>query len=153
MRSRVLSARAVAVAASVALITGGLVGGSASPAAADKRASSKYLLNQLDRGPEHTSGYDRDKFRHWVDASDADRCDARDEVLIAEATIQPRVGAGCDLSGGQWRSRYDGVTTRDPSTFDIDHLVALNEAWQSGRGGGHRTGEKRSPMTLATGSR
>lgn len=27
---------------------------------------------------------------------------------------------------------YDGTTTTDPSTFDIDHLVALNEAWQSG---------------------
>lgn len=26
------------------------------------------------------------------------------------------------------------VLTRGPSGFDIDHLVPLNEAWQSGRG-------------------
>jgi hypothetical protein len=42
------------------------------------------------------------------------------------------VAAGCALTGGSWRSRYDSLTTTDPSTFDIDHLVPLNEAWQSG---------------------
>ena len=28
--------------------------------------------------------------------------------------------------------QVDGDVTTDPSTFDIDHLVPLNEAWQSG---------------------
>ncbi|NUP45498.1 MAG: HNH endonuclease, partial [Streptomyces sp.] len=32
-------------------------------------------------------------------------------------------------------SQYDGVTTTDPSTFDIDHLVPLAEAWDSGASG------------------
>jgi hypothetical protein len=53
-------------------------------------------------------------------------------VLIAEAVIAPHVGSGCTLSDGKWFSKYDGVTTTDPSTFDIDHLVPLAEAWQSG---------------------
>jgi hypothetical protein len=53
-------------------------------------------------------------------------------VLIAEATTKPHVGSGCQLSGGRWFSKYDGVTTTDPSTFDIDHFVPLAEAWQSG---------------------
>jgi hypothetical protein len=33
---------------------------------------------------------------------------------------------------GTWRSAYDGLTTSFPSAFDIDHVVALKEAWDSG---------------------
>lgn len=32
----------------------------------------------------------------------------------------------------RWWSYLDGVTTRNPSTFDIDYTVALAEAWGSG---------------------
>ena len=32
----------------------------------------------------------------------------------------------------QARSEYDGVTFTDPSGMDIDHMVALAEAWDSG---------------------
>jgi len=53
-------------------------------------------------------------------------------VLIKEAADKPRVRSGCGLRGGAWWSRYDGVRTSDPSSFDVDHLVPLNEAWQSG---------------------
>ena len=93
--------------------------------------STKSMLGQLVTASEHAAGYDRAKFTLWTDA-DHDGCDTRDEVLIQEATTRPHVGAGCALTGGTWRSRYDGVITADPSTFDIDHLVPLNEAWQSG---------------------
>jgi hypothetical protein len=93
--------------------------------------STKYMLNHLAAGSEHTAGYDRSKFTLWTD-TDGDGCNARDEVLIAEARTKPHVGAGCILTGGMWRSRYDGLTTTDPSTFDIDHMVPVNEAWQSG---------------------
>lgn len=93
--------------------------------------SSKWLLNHLSVKGEHTKGYSRSKFPDWYDA-DHDGCNTRYEVLIAEATKKPKVKAGCKLSGGKWYSRYDGVTTKNPSTFDIDHLVPLAEAWQSG---------------------
>jgi hypothetical protein len=33
---------------------------------------------------------------------------------------------------GSWRSAYDGLTTTRASSFDIDHLVPLKEAWDSG---------------------
>ena len=88
-------------------------------------------MHYLPGAREHVAGYDRAKFRLWVDA-DHDGCDTRDEVLIKEAVVKPRVGAGCTLQGGEWRSRYDGLVTKDPSSFDIDHMVPLNEAWQSG---------------------
>ena len=93
--------------------------------------STRTLLAGLMVGAEHTAGYDRSKFPLWIDA-DHDGCDTRDEVLIAEAVTAPHVGSGCTLSGGTWFSKYDGISTTDPSTFDIDHLVPLAEAWRSG---------------------
>jgi uncharacterized protein DUF1524 len=66
--------------------------------------------------------------RLWVDA-DRDCRDTRDEVLAAESLVRVR---GCDIRAGRWRSYYDGVITRDASGFDIDHLVPLAEAWDSG---------------------
>jgi hypothetical protein len=33
---------------------------------------------------------------------------------------------------GSWRSLYDGATWSDPADVDIDHVVALAEAWTSG---------------------
>jgi hypothetical protein len=92
------------------------------------------LVLRLRVEPEVQSGYDRDLFRHWVD-SDGDGCDARREVLIAESTTPVSVGSGCSLSGGTWSSAFDGVTTTDASSFDIDHFVPLKEAWDSGAHG------------------
>ena len=89
------------------------------------------LLSQLTLAPEKPEGYDRDLFRHWVD-DDGDGCNTRREVLIIEATLRPQVSGDCDLTGGQWYSVYDGVTTNDPGDFDIDHLIPLKEAWDSG---------------------
>jgi hypothetical protein len=95
------------------------------------RVSSRQLLNDLAVHGEHHRGYDRSKFAGWRDA-DGDGCDTRDEVLMHEAVQLPRIGSGCRLVSGRWLSRYDGATTTDPSTFDIDHMVPLAEAWQSG---------------------
>ena len=36
------------------------------------------------------------------------------------------------MQRGKWRSYYDGAETRDSTAFDIDHAVALAEAWDSG---------------------
>ena len=90
------------------------------------------LLDRLPVEVEQSDGYDRDLFRHWIDA-DGDGCDTRREVLIAEAVTAPTVGGDCALSGGVWVSRYDALTeTGSGRGFDIDHLVPLKEAWESG---------------------
>ena len=81
--------------------------------------------------PEGPGGYDRELFDHWVDL-DGNGCDTRREVLIQESLTPVTVGPGCSLSGGQWQSDFDGATTTNPSDFDIDHLVPLKEAWDSG---------------------
>ncbi len=80
---------------------------------------------------EVRTGYDRSLFNHWIDA-DGDGCDTREEVLIAEAEDAPTIGAGCSLSGGRWYSYYDGIYQTSASALDIDHLVPLAEAWDSG---------------------
>jgi hypothetical protein len=134
MPSTARLSRVVAVAVSTVLLTTGLTVAwvaTTGTAQAATSMSTKYLLHHLTSKTEHTSGYARSKFTLWIDA-DHDGCDTRDEVLIAEATEHPHVGAGCDLTGGRWQSKYDGLTSTNPSGFDIDHLVPLNEAWQSG---------------------
>lgn len=99
--------------------------------APDAERTLSELLAMLRTATEIRTGYDRDLFRHWIDA-DGDGCNTRYEVLIAEATRTPTVGSGCSLSGGSWVSLYDGVTFTDPGGMDVDHMVALAEAWDSG---------------------
>ena len=80
---------------------------------------------------DQVGGYSRNLFKHWIDA-DKDGCNTRYEVLIAEAIVKPKIGTGCYLTGGKWKSAYDGKTFTNPTGLDIDHMVALAEAWRSG---------------------
>ena len=98
-------------------------GTATSPAAA--------LLAALPVLPEDTSRYDRDLFPHWSDL-DMDGCDTRDEVLITESQTPVTLGPGCALSGGRWLSYYDAATWTRPEDLQVDHVVALSEAWDSG---------------------
>jgi hypothetical protein len=91
----------------------------------------RAAVRDLPVAVENRSGYDRDKFHLWVDA-DGDGCDTREEVLIAEARLGPQVDSECDIGAGLWFSYYDRRFWRDPSDLDIDHLVPLAEAWDSG---------------------
>lgn len=79
---------------------------------------------------EHVGGYRRSLFANWYDA-DGDGCNTRQEVLIAESIIPVKIGAKCKVTG-KWFSIYDDVTTTKSSSFDIDHMVPLKEAWDSG---------------------
>ena len=81
---------------------------------------------------ERPNGYSRSMFKHWVDA-DGDSCDTREEVLIAESTSRAQVDAyGCKVIEGDWLSPYDNAAHTNPSELDIDHMIPLKEAWDSG---------------------
>ena len=81
---------------------------------------------------EIRTGYDRDLFPHWIDA-DSDGCNTRYEVLIAEAVVTRRRSARRARSaGGRWYSYYDNRSLDRAADLDIDHVVALAEAWDSG---------------------
>ncbi|MFF0561479.1 HNH endonuclease family protein [Streptomyces sp. NPDC004266] len=90
-------------------------------------------VKQIPVADESREGYARTKFRHWNAGLDpADGCNTRNEVLLAEAVESPEVAAGCKLAGGRWISYYDGQEVTDPGKLDIDHMVPLAEAWDSG---------------------
>jgi hypothetical protein len=80
---------------------------------------------------EHRGGYVRESFAYPADL-DGDGCDTRDEVLLSESvTPASGQGSGCTVTG-RWRSLYDGVETGSAGDLQIDHVVALKEAWDSG---------------------
>lgn len=102
------------------------------PAVPADAATTRDLLNALTVSSELSrTGYDRSLFPHWIDG-DGDGCDTREEVLIQESRVTASTGAGCSVTSGSWYSYYDGVYVSDPGSLDIDHMVPLAEAWDSG---------------------
>jgi hypothetical protein len=112
----------------LAVVTDVALAPSAEAAVVKKRLVG--LTKGLKVAREVRRGYDRDKFDHWI--LQGDGCNTRDLVLVQEARVKPVVSADCDLLGGRWFSYYDGKRTGDPSSFDVDHMVPLAEAWDSG---------------------
>ncbi|WP_326680906.1 HNH endonuclease family protein [Streptomyces sp. NBC_01237] len=107
---------------------------SASPSQATGVPEVLALSEAVQRLPlaaESRDGYERAKFKHWVDA-DHDSCNTRAEVLISESRVPATIEAGCKIVAGQWYSYYDAVTVTAPGGLDIDHMVPLAEAWDSG---------------------
>ncbi|MFF7492835.1 HNH endonuclease family protein [Streptomyces rubiginosohelvolus] len=88
-------------------------------------------IRKIPVAEEKRTGYERDSFKHWVDEDD-DGCPTRQEVLLAEAVTAPEQGDRCTLSGGSWTSYYDDVEVTDAKKLDIDHMVPLAEAFDSG---------------------
>jgi len=119
------------LAATVTALVAGTTALAPPARAASYTAPLRTAVASLTVATENRSGYDRDLFPHWIDA-DGDGCHARNEVLIAEAVTAPTVGARCALSDGRWYSSYDDAFYTAPSDLDIDHVVALAEAWDSG---------------------
>ena len=82
---------------------------------------------------ESRTGYVRDKFKHWVNIDgNKQGCDARKSAIIRDAIVKPTIGTGCTLTGGKWLSAYDNVTVEKAGSLDVDHMVPLAEAWDSG---------------------
>jgi hypothetical protein len=77
--------------------------------------------------------YSRDEFgTGWTDP-DHNGCDARQDATRVATTN--RITAGpCKITRADIRDRYTGRTYpgANPSAFDIDHIVALHDAWNSG---------------------
>jgi len=95
------------------------------------RISLKAALGRLKVQPEYSSGYSRSKFgSDWIDA-DGDGEDTRAEVLIEESEVLVTKSQGV-VRTGKWISLYDNLTWTVATDVDIDHVVALKEAWESG---------------------
>ena len=91
-------------------------------------------LEEKGRAPK--TDYDRDLFG-WRDDMDRNGCDTRNDILRRDLTaITLKSGTdGCVVQRGTLDSPYSGETIdfdRSDSTVDIDHVVALSDAWQTG---------------------
>ncbi|MGZ7085381.1 MAG: excalibur calcium-binding domain-containing protein [Ilumatobacteraceae bacterium] len=81
---------------------------------------------------EHPMGYDRALFGYPADLG-GNGCDTRSEVLQRDSTTLAQVDPiGCTVVAGDWLSVYDGLAFSSPGELEIDHVVALKEAWDSG---------------------
>ncbi|MEU1123067.1 HNH endonuclease family protein [Streptomyces sp. NPDC005899] len=106
----------------------------AGPAAAGSALQAVGTLTVKGRAPK--TGYDRDEFGSaWAD-TDHNGCGTRDDILAGQLDDVSRDADGCKvLSGVLDPDPYTGTRItfrRGRSKVDIDHLVALSDAWQKG---------------------
>lgn len=94
-------------------------------------------LNKLEvKGRAAKTDYTRSQFPHWSDP-DRNGCDARNDTLKRDLTdITFKVGTrDCKVIAGQLLDPFSGkVIIFSPTkvVIDIDHVVALSNAWQTG---------------------
>jgi len=101
--------------------------------------SALAAVNDLTvKGRAPKTGYSRAQFgTSWVD-TDHNNCDTRDDILKRDMTSESfgaAQGGDCVVTSGELADPYTGKDisfTRGRSTVDIDHVVALSDAWQKG---------------------
>ncbi|MFE9500381.1 HNH endonuclease family protein [Streptomyces collinus] len=121
----------VAAASSLLGIVGLLDAPSASatlpaPVSASK---ARTYLSSLIVAAEDRTGYKRGLFRTWTTASGT--CNTREYILRRDGS-EVQTDPSCAPLSGRWYSTYDGATWHSPTDLDIDHVVPLAEAWDSG---------------------
>ena len=83
--------------------------------------------------PTGIPAYSRSQWKHWVDA-DGDCQDARQEVLIGESLLPVtyKTDRECRVETGRWYGAFTGDYFEDPGDVDVDHMVPLKNAHNSG---------------------
>ena len=96
-------------------------------------------LNKLPvKGRAPKTGYSREQFPHWKDP-DKNGCDSRNDILKRDLTkVVFKEGTNnCKVIAGTLLDPYSNKfiafdLNKSSSTIDIDHVVALSNAWQTG---------------------
>jgi hypothetical protein len=109
----------------------------AGASAASPRATA-VLSTLVVKGRAPKTGYARDQFgAAWADV-DRNGCDTRDDILNRDlARKEWRVGThGCVVIAGLLHDPYTGqllpFVKANAAAVQIDHVVALSDAWQKG---------------------
>nr|WP_307813798.1 HNH endonuclease family protein [Streptomyces sp. N35] len=106
------------------------------PVAGGKPGSALAAVEELTvKGRAPKTGYDRSRFGSpWAD-TDSNGCGTRDDILARDLE-QARTENDCKVVAGKLApdpySGKDISFERGRSQVDIDHLVALSDAWQKG---------------------
>ena len=103
------------------------------PVPATATAPTTTLVIAIAPIPAGIRVYDRGDWKHWVDA-DGDCQDARQEVLIAESLVPVtfETDRKCRVETGRWFGVFTGAYFEDPGDVDVDHMVPLKNAHNSG---------------------
>jgi hypothetical protein len=81
-------------------------------------------------------GYDRDNWDLW-DRVDGTRFNVRDQVLSDESLVPVTVNEGSSywrtrVISGEWQCLFSGAVLTESREVDVDHVVPLAEAYDSG---------------------
>ena len=108
-----------------------------SPTNTQAATDALTVLNNLEvKGRAPKTGYARAQFPHWSDP-DRNGCDARNDTLKRDLTnITFKEGTReCKVIAGQLLDPFSGKVitfSADKVVIDIDHVVPLSNAWQTG---------------------
>ena len=93
----------------------------------------RLAVLSIDDRPSPQGVYRREEWPHWADI-DGNGCDARQDALVAWSIVPATVNRSgtCKVVTGSWVSPYDLKSSNNTSDFDVDHLVPLANAFQSG---------------------
>ena len=91
------------------------------------------------KGRSAKNNYDRGAFgQAWLDV-DRNGCDTRNDILRRDLAAAEFVsGSRCQVAGGTFQEPYTGRTivfrrgAETSAAVQIDHVVALGDAWQKG---------------------
>ncbi|WP_136517841.1 HNH endonuclease family protein [Cellulomonas telluris] len=110
------------------------------PVTADEVAAGRAALAELPvKGRAPRTGYEREEFgQRWAD-TDRNGCDTRNDVLardLVDITTKPGT-QDCVVLAGTLHDVYTGTTIafergERSSEVQVDHVVALADAWQKG---------------------
>ncbi len=107
------------------------------PVSAGDLAAARSALAQLPvREPDEAGGYHRELFgTAWADV-DGNGCDTRNDIL-ARDLVDVRTEDGCVVLVGTLLDPYSGepipfVRGPDSAQVQVDHVVALADAWRTG---------------------
>jgi hypothetical protein len=108
----------------------------ASAVSVKKERATAIIETLAVKGRAAKTGYDRSSFSHWRDP-DRNGCDARNDTLRRDLTnlVIKSDSNGCKVLGGVLADPYSGKNIDfvfGASLVDIDHVVALSNAWQTG---------------------
>jgi hypothetical protein len=129
----------VLIATSLLIPAGNSQAADTATATKSQYESALTALNKLPvKGRAPKSGYSREEFPHWKDP-DKNGCDSRNDILKRDLTkiIFKEGTNNCKVISGILLDPYsnkliDFDISKSSSTIDIDHVVALSNAWQTG---------------------
>lgn len=97
------------------------------------------FLRKLRVARPHRSGYERRAFGYRTTDEDGNGCDVREDVLARDLkNVQYKHAGFCKVRSGLLRDPYTGLNIRfvrgrkTSALVQIDHVVALQNAWESG---------------------